>query len=177
MIKQIFFTLLCLTSSVAGALEPDRVESPVEKIEEPVSRNKVTVGFEHSKFNRGFSSWDQGFISYGRKFSFGSVIARYNRARRFDTHGEQMELDAYPKIRPGTYAYLNYGHSKSGIFPKDRYGAEIFQGLGGGFEGSLGWRRLDFSTKVTLWTLSVAKYWRSYYFYFRPYYTPSEIGA
>jgi len=140
--------------------------------------NKLTVGYERDNFNLGFSPWDQGFVSLGHKFEFGSVIARYNRARRFDTDGEQWEADAYPSLWQGAYGYLNYGRSNSSIYPRERYGAEVFQSLGGGFEASAGFRKLEFTGGgVTLFTGSIAYYYSNYYFYIRPYHTPSDIGA
>jgi YaiO family outer membrane protein len=167
--------------AAAAMAQTDLKEGPVTvtKADEPtVPQNKLILDYEHDVLNRGFSNWDQGYISFGHHFSFGSVIARYNRARRFDTNGEQVEFDAYPHLWSGAYAYMNYGHSNSSIYPGNRYGGEIFQSLGAGYEASFGFRQLNFpSGGVTLWTGSVAKYIGNYYIYVRPYYTPSNIGT
>lgn len=151
-------------------------EKPTEDGGKPL--NKVILDYEHDELNQDFSDWDLGSVSLGHRFSFGSVIARYNKARRFDTDGEQGEIDAYPHLWDGAYAYLNYGHSNSSIYPVDRYGGEIFQSLPQSFEASLGVRQLNFkNSNVTLWTASIAKYIGDYYIYIRPFYTPSDIGA
>lgn len=140
--------------------------------------NKVVVGYDYNQLNQDFSHWRSGFISLGHRFSFGSVVVRYNRANRFDTIGEQIEIDSYPHIREGTYAYLNYGRSNSSIYPHDRFGGEIWQSLPASYEASLGFRKLEFkNSEVSLWTGSLAKYVGSYYLFVRPYYTPSSLGA
>ncbi len=141
------------------------------------SRDKVVFNLEYDTFDKDLTSWTQGYLSYGHRFDFGSVIARYNRAYRFGTNGDQLEIDLYPKIHSGTYAYLNYGVSSSSIFPKSRSGAEIFQSLPWSLEFSIGMRKLVFaSSDVTLWTGSLAHYIGSYYLYMRTYHVPDKIG-
>ena len=72
-------------------------------------------------------------------YSIGTVLARGSYSERFGLSDTQIELEAYPRFRPGTYGYINLGASfDKALYPSSRVGLELFQSLGGGFEGSLG---------------------------------------
>lgn len=114
-------------------------------------------------------------ISLGRSNDWGSSIGRINYSNRFGTEGLQGEVDLYPRIAPGVYAYLNYGFSKSNLFPDHRFGAEVYTKLPKSTEGSLGLRYLVFSpTKVTLYTGSIGLYYKSIWLSLRPFITPDK---
>ena len=139
---------------------------------------KVTLEYLYDAFDKTFDPWHQVSLSLSRQLPIGPVIGRVNVARHFGESAGQYEVDFYPRIRTGTYAYLNAGYSPNSIFPEFRFGGEIYQTLGRGFEGSFGLRHLRFSGEgVTIYTGSVGKYYRNYWFSFRPYVTPSSIGA
>ncbi len=138
--------------------------------------NTFSMGFNKDTFNQGYNDWDLSYVSLGRKFSFGSLIARANQAQRFGDKGEQFELDAYPRLREGTYMYLNAGYSDDDLFPTQRYGAEIFQNLPEAWEASLGYRRLNFNSKVNIYTGTVGKYSGNYYYLLRLNTVPDELG-
>ncbi|MCE1229287.1 MAG: YaiO family outer membrane beta-barrel protein [Firmicutes bacterium] len=161
-------------------LDPDRHEARrlMEDITELARRNKLSFGFTYDRFDRTFDPWQLFTLQTSHRFNFGSLIARINRAQRFGDTGHQFEMDAYPRWGDGTYFYLNAGFSGDGIFPRQRYGAEIYRNFPGGIEGSLGLRNLRFSSSsVTIQTGSIGKYWRDYFFSLRLNHTPSSIGA
>lgn len=83
------------------------------------------------------------------RFDFGPVIGRVNQARRFGESGTQLEVDAYPRIGRGMYLYANAGVSQQRIFPRQRFGAELYKNLPNALETSLGFRQLNFkNTRV-----------------------------
>jgi YaiO family outer membrane protein len=136
------------------------------------------VEYSFDAFDKTFDLWHMVSASLSRTMPFGSLIGRVNSARRFGTSAVQGEIDAYTRLRKGSYAYLNAGVSDSTIFPKARFGAEIYQKLPAGFEASIGLRRLHFaSAKVMIYTGSVSKYYGNYLFQFRPFITPDHIGT
>jgi len=59
----------------------------------------------------GRAPWREEQVQLSRQTGLGSVIARFSQAGRFSIVSQQVEIDAYPHIRPGTYAYLNVGYS------------------------------------------------------------------
>jgi YaiO family outer membrane protein len=114
-----------------------------------------------------------------RTNSWGSAFFRLNQASRFSSTGFQPEIDLYPRIANGVYAYLNYGYSESVLFPKHRIGAEVFSKLPKSLEASLGFRYLYFGpdSKVIIYTGSFGWYFKNYWLSLRPFITPGNPGT
>lgn len=139
---------------------------------------KYTAGVSYSVdlFDRTFDPAHYGALQLGRTNSWGSSIVRLNWAHRFETDGWQPEIDLYPRIANGIYAYLNYGYSDTDLFPEHRIGGEIFTKLPASFEASAGMRYLYFDgdTKVNIYTGSIGWYVKDYWLSLRPFIIPDE---
>lgn len=116
-------------------------------------------------------------LNYTRQTKYGSIAAKLNFNRKFNTNGEQFEIDMYPRVIDGLYGYVNAGYSNSSLFPKTKYGAELFKSLPKSFEASLGFRSLNFTTTTLIYTGSVGWYTGNSYWMFRSYVTPDDAGA
>ena len=117
-------------------------------------------------------------VSYTNATKYGSVIGRINTARKFQSNGNQAEVDAYPSLSTNSYAYLNIGFSPSSIFPSFRSGFDYNRSLPKSFEMSAGIRFLKFtSADVYIFTGHLGKYYGNYWFSARPYVTPSNTGT
>jgi YaiO family outer membrane protein len=145
--------------------------------------NKLTINYWTYTFNND-SPWSFASAAVGRKTSkFGTVTLRYNYARRFGADGNQVEIDAYPKIAKGIYMYFNTGISDKKNFPFSRLSMEPYLKLPASFEMSFGFRYLNFdnnriaafdSNKVVIYTGTIGKYYGNYWFSVRPYLTPGK---
>lgn len=167
-----------LSLGLSNAWAQVRPETQPQPQAQPQLHNKARAGFTYDWFSETFSPWREYTVSLKRQFDRGSVIGRLNTAERFSAHGTQYELDAYPQIKKGTYAYLNGGISNSSVYPKVRIGAELFHNFPDVVEASLGVRYLKFTpTEVAIYTASVARYQGDYYIALRPYVTPSNVGS
>lgn len=127
-------------------------------------------------FNDHTSPWKEETVSIRRGVNAGSVILRGSRAYRWGYTSNLAEVDWYPSIRKGTYAYLNFGYSPEGIlYPTFRAGAELFHNLGHGYEASAGMRRLMFSsTNISVYTGSVGRYHKNWYASARTFVVPGD---
>ena len=142
------------------------------------SLRRWTTSFDHSSewFSDGRSPWQEDQIQFNRQTPIGSVIARFSHTNRFSSASQMVEIDAYPHIRRGTYAYLNIGYSPDfNLYPRYRFGADINQSLGHGFEGSAGLRQLHFSGNVRIYTASLSKYYGDWMFTSRVFLTPDIV--
>lgn len=148
-----------------------------DDLKELVQRSKISLDVGYETFNQTFDPWKTVSLSLGHRFDLGSVILRGNRVERFGSWGTQVELDAYPHIAEGTYAYLNVGHSEDSIFPKSSQGAELYHNFPAGIEASLGLRRLVFSSATTIYTGSIGKYYGNGLYSLRLNSTPSSVGS
>jgi YaiO family outer membrane protein len=136
------------------------------------------VTHSYDWFSDGRNGQHETSMSMSGPTGFGSVVARLNRADRFGFTSYQEEADFYPHFRSGTYGYLNFGYSADGnLYPSYRIGAELFQSLPKGFEASGGYRHLDFSSGVDIYTFSLAKYYRNFLFTGRGFVVPGSPGT
>ncbi|HEY0743707.1 MAG TPA: YaiO family outer membrane beta-barrel protein [Chryseosolibacter sp.] len=146
-----------------------------------LSRMRYTAGISYGidLFNRTFDPAHYTSVQLGRTNRWGSLIGRLNYAHRFGLNGVQPEIDAYPRIVDGVYAYVNYGFSSTDLFPKHRAGLELYTKLPKSFEASAGLRYLFFdeATKVTIYTGSIGWYVGNYWLSIRPYVTPDKIAS
>ena len=116
-------------------------------------------------------------LKYSKQTKYGSVTGKINLSRRFQKNGVQYEVDLYPKITKGLYAYVSFGMSNTDLFPSTRYGAELYKSLPKGFEMSLGFRGLKYTKTTTIYTGSVGWYTGNSYWLFRSYITPGDVSS
>lgn len=142
-------------------------------LENRLLKNTIGVSFEAQYFDKVFKPAFQSSIIGSRISSWGTAIARLNYANRFLLEGWQPEVELYPKIVKGVYAYVNYGYSSSKLFPKQKIGAELFSRVSKGWEASAGARYLYFTSlnKATIFTGSLSYYLKNYWISWRPYLT------
>lgn len=159
-------------------LNPKNTEARAmyNRIRELNSKNALSVLYNLTHFDKQFDEdWHIVGLSYKRVTKFGSVILRGNYANKFGTDGKQVELEAYPRISKTFYLYVGAGYSEDvGIFPKYRTGISLFANLPKSFEGELGYRQLYFSDNIWMYTASVGKYYKNYWFNVRTYLTPDH---
>ncbi|MBU2651343.1 MAG: YaiO family outer membrane beta-barrel protein, partial [Bacteroidetes bacterium] len=89
----------------------------------------------------------------------------------------------YPKFSKSNYAFVNYSYSPDSLFPQHRVGLEFYQKLPWAMEVSLGGRYMRFVgtnnniNEVYIITGSLSKYYRQFWFSFRPYISPQDNGV
>ena len=151
----------------------------LRKALEVMSRTwETSIGQSYEWLNDGNPMWIETAATIKYQSSVGSILGRFSRADRFSLSSNQMELDFYPRIRPGTYAYINVGYSPDGIlYPDYRFGTDLYQSLPRGWESSAGYRRLGFTEAVNIYTFSLGKYYGKWLFSARTFLTPDLLGT
>lgn len=141
-----------------------------ESVKEKLLHYEASLSIGADQFNHTFDPAYYSSVQLSRKNTWGLASIRTNYSKRFGTEGIQSELELYPTLSKKTYAYVNYGYSKSILFPTHRMGAEVYSLLLKSIEGSLGFRHLDFGSlnKVWIYTGSIAWYKKEYWLMFRP---------
>lgn len=144
------------------------------------SLRKFTASYDHSTewFSDGRTPWQEDQVQLIRDTPVGSIIGRFSRANRFSLNSQMVEIDAYPHFRKGTYAYLNVGYSPdANLYPEYRFGGDLYQSLGLGFEGSVGMRQLHFAGNVRIYTPALTKYYGNWMVTTRAFLTPDVVGT
>lgn len=142
-----------------------------------LATNQLSFTYAQDIFSSIYDPMYYYTLQYGKSTSIGSIFARYNLNKKFGELGSQIELDAYPSLAKGLYAYVNVGYSGSPIFPSWRYGFQIYKSLPESFEASIGFRSLKFGNRYTnIYTGSVGKYIGNSFIFIVPYFIPSAEG-
>jgi YaiO family outer membrane protein len=142
-----------------------------------LSLNVIGLNSNVDVYSEVFDPMQYYTLKYVRQTKFGSIHSKFNVSHRFASTGAQFEIDAYPRIVTGMYAYLNFGISNSFLYPDIRYGAELHKSLPLGLEASLGFRALKYSSTTNIYTGSIGWYSGNSYWSFRLYVTPGEPEA
>jgi len=157
------------------------VRSLMLDINDAASLNKASVGYDFTWFDGSYgdylhkSPWQILNVEYARYTSLGSITGRVNRGTRFGNTALQAEIDAYPRICKGLYAYTNVGISDvSSVFPHYRAGTSLYATLPKSFEAELGFRYLKFSSSTWIYVGSLSKYYKNYWFSARVTLVPGE---
>ncbi len=146
------------------------------RIRENSAKNKIGVSYDFIHFDKQFDDpWHLLSVDYSRQTKIGSIIGRVNYGNRFNTSGLQFEVDAYPRISNTFQAYISGGYSNDvGVFPHYRAGFSLYANLPASFEAEAGFRYLTFGESTWIYTASVGKYYKSFWFNFRTFLTPSS---
>ncbi len=171
-----------ITLSILEDINPSNPEVP--KIRESIKSNFIMQGISATEtfdwYTKVFDPNHLVALQYNRSTYFGSIIGRLNYRNTRGKDGFQIEVDAYPRIVSGIYAYVSYGFagSASSLFSEHRAGLEAFFKLPEKFEGSFGARYLNFGTgsDITIYTGSLGYYYKDYWFSLRPFITPSSVS-
>jgi YaiO family outer membrane protein len=157
-----------------------RIREMRESIRADYILQGITVHDTYDNYSTIYQPSHLAYIQYNRSTFIGTVFARLNMRNQNNATGIQGEVDLYPRISNGVYAYLNYGFagSSSLLFPSHRIGAESFFKLPYAFEGSLGLRYLYFSSgnDVMMYTATIGYYYKDFWFSVRPFIIPSSIS-
>lgn len=152
----------------------DTVKSYYDLLRKENAKNLIDVSYEYVYFDKRFDDpWHYTSIDYTRNTSLGSITGRLMYSNRFKTDGLQGEVEAYPSISKGIYAYVGAGYSQSDIFPRFRAGLSLYYTLPKSFDAETGFRYLDFNpSKTYIFVLALGKYTGNFYFNLKSYLSP-----
>lgn len=123
------------------------------------------AGYRRTNLSLGRSSWTRYNVSLQKDFDPGTVKLEVFQAKHFNTWNTGILLDTYWDLSSGRYINLRYQTSPQGDFlAKSDIMAEIYQPFGHVWEGSLGFRTMNFNgNQVNIRKVGLARYWGSWY--------------
>jgi len=169
--------LLTIQGALNDYSEHEKLKAYKASLIDALSHNVMSIKASVDVYSEVFDPMQFYLLKYVRQTKFGSIHGKLNLSRRFSSNGAQIEVDMYPRIVKGLYAYVNFGVSNSYLYPDIRYGAELHKSLPLSLEASFGFRALKYSSTTIIYTGSVGWYTGNDYWSFRVYVTPGEPGA
>lgn len=138
----------------------------------------LRVAGSHTDFTPERTNWNEYEVALRRRFSRGSLALEMLRAHRFDTHDTAWALDGYVTLWERAYANVRYQRGPSGdLFADHGWRAELFQGVGDGWELSGSYGHLQFGGSDTdMYGLGVGRYWSNFYARYRVLHVPG-VGS
>lgn len=163
--------------TLQASLQPPRVQNPVAVAPEGY-RWLVTLSGSATDFSPDRGHWSEQGLAVRHYFEKGSLALESLGARRFGDDDHAWALDAYVDLWPRAYANLRYQHSpEASLFPRQSMRAELYQGVGDGWELAASYDRLDFAERTEIFGLGLGYYVGDYYLRLRSTYTPDSDGS
>jgi YaiO family outer membrane protein len=127
-------------------------------------RWSASAGWDHTGFSGDRESWNDADLSLRRHFKRGSLALEMLRADHFGESDIAWALDGYVPLWSRAYANLRYQHGPSdGMLPRQAWRAEVFQGIGSGWELSASVDNLRFSDNTEFYGIGIGHYTGNWY--------------
>lgn len=155
----------------------DLKNEKIAETEKEVSRNRIAINNSFTVFSDRYDPMVYSSVRWRHETKVGNIIPKINYSNRLGKHGIQYDIDFYPRFLKRFYAYLNYGYSNAEIYPRHKFGGDIYANLPGAIEVSAGGRYIVTQTQdVKAITNSLGYYRGNYYFSLRSFITPRPDG-
>lgn len=175
------------TAARARGADPARVDDYLASLQQRIAdqeallpaglRWALRVGGAHTSFDPSRQSWDEYEVSLRRRFDRGSLALEMLQADRFGEHGTAWALDGYVTLWDRAYANVRYQNSSDPLFADHVWRAELFQGVGQGWELSGSYDHLEFDGADTdMYGVGVARYFGNFYARYRMLHVPG-VGS
>ena len=169
----------------AAAVEVDRLLAALERRAEPEAAKPegflwaASLGYSLSHFSPDRDQWNEYNASVRRYWEHASLAAEYLKANRFTLTDDAVALDAYVDLWSRAYANLRYQYSPdAALYPDHAYRAEVFQGVGQGWELSGSYDRMNFTnSNVNMYGAGLGKYTGNWYLRWRTLFIPSTAKS
>lgn len=156
--------LALMDTAVVAAPGRDDVRAFRDLLEHEVHGAEATLGVNYTRWDDGRDPWREPQLAVRRNTERGPAISRLSRVARFGLTDEQIAVEGYPAFRGG-YGAVGVSHGVNGtLYARTTLSAELFKTLPADFEGSAGYRWLNFPAQVSVVTGSIAKYAGAYLF-------------
>jgi YaiO family outer membrane protein len=135
----------------------------------------ATLSYAIDRFSDDRVPWHEQAVALSRSTPIGAIAFRGTRAVRFSRNDVQLEVEMYPVLRAGTYAFVGFGFaSDASLYPRRRAAIDLYQSLGGGVEVSAGYRRLEFTDDTDIYLATLTKYFGHWMASGKVYHVPGQ---
>jgi YaiO family outer membrane protein len=162
------------------AVDPGHTQARAIRERSDAARRPWLATISHSidSFSDGRGAWRETTTSLTRRMPRAAVIARVTDARRSSASDRQVEIEIYPRFRPGTSASVGVGvGADRTFFPAYRASFDLYQTVSRGFELSVGIRRLGFDDPRDVFAAGIAKYSGSWLITLKALHVPGAADA
>ncbi len=141
-------------------------------------RWSALLGGNWSDWSPDRARWRDYTLSLRRHLDCGSLALERLQANHFETNDGAWALDGYTDMWERAYMNVRYQWSPSGgVLPDQAYRAELWQGVGKGWEPSVSYDRIEFSsTNVDLYGIGIGRYTGPFYLRWKHLFTHTDTS-
>ncbi len=158
--------LAAALAAVAAAGAADTGTGPAA-VADTAAHAAWRAGFEYGfeSFTEGRAAWQTYTARVERKSAHGAIALEAVDATRFSLWDQALAVDVYRTLWSRAYGNLRVAVAPGAqVLPRSDVTAELYQGIGGGWEASAGYRRMTYpGHRVDLWGASLGKYVGNWY--------------
>ncbi len=138
----------------------------------------ASLSVDRSSFSGAGIDFTDSVASVRRYFTHGSLGLEALAANRFGIQDHAFALDGYADVWNRAYVNVRFQDGPNErLFPRSRWRAELFQGVGRGWELSASYDRLGYTPSVELIGFGVGRYIGDFYVRLRHLYIPATPGT
>lgn len=140
---------------------------------------QLQFGASQTEFSPARADWFDYALSLRHYRDAWSLAGEWLSADRFGQADDAWALDAYVDLWRRAYANLRVQHGPDGaLYPETAWRAELFQGVGAGWELSAGIDQLRFrASTADLYGLGIGKYAGNWYLRWKHLFTHSDSSS
>jgi len=136
----------------AVAMAPSRADARAlhEQLRQEVRGGEAMAAAEVKTWREQLPEWREGTVSLRQNTGHGPVVARASRVERGPLSDDRLQVEAYPAFPHGYLALGAALATEASVYARTAASAELYASLTDRVEGSVGYRRMNFTTGVDM---------------------------
>jgi YaiO family outer membrane protein len=144
----------------AVAAAPDRLDARrlFDQLQQELHGGEVLVAANYKSWRTQLPEWKEGVVALRQNTPFGAAIVRGSHLERAALGDDQIQVEAYPAFPHGYLALGGGVATRATLYAHTTASAELYGSLTDNVEGSVGYRRMNFTNAVDMLGGSLGTY-------------------
>ena len=144
----------------AVAAAPDRLDARrlFDQLQQELHGGEVLVAANYKSWRTQLPEWKEGVVALRQNTPFGAAIMRGSHLERAAVGDDQIQVEAYPAFPHGYLALGGGVATHATLYARTSASAELYGSLTDNVEGSVGYRRMNFTNAVDMLGGSLGTY-------------------
>jgi len=144
----------------AVAAAPDRLDARrlFDQLQQELHGGEVLVAANYKSWRTQLPEWKEGVVALRQNTPFGAAIMRGSHLERAAVGDDQIQVEAYPAFPHGYLALGGGVATRATLYAHTTASAELYGSLTDNVEGSVGYRRMNFTNAVDMLGGSLGTY-------------------
>jgi len=144
----------------AVAADPNRLDARrfFDQLQQELHGGEALVAVNYKSWRTQLPEWKEGAVALRQNTPFGAAIVRGSHLERAAVGDDQIQVEAYPAFPHGYLALGGGVATRATLYAHTTASAELYGSLTDNVEGSVGYRRMNFTNAVDMLGGSLGTY-------------------